>query len=506
MNRRVLVVAEDVSELTEILSGFETRYVHGGREALQVCAEAGPFAAVVAADELGDMGGVSLLSRMKERWPDTVRLLVTGHSTLETAIQALHEGAIFRFLRRPLERGLFCDALESGLDRYRQVETERLFTEQLQFSRESLLTLTETLERRLAEQVTRVQGLQSFHSQLGQAASIEEIARLAAEASSLLLGGRGVRVELALPGAPTAEGAAGPELAGDRHRQDIATADGPLGSLFVDRSGGTELQEQDLEFLASLAATTGIAARNQLHRLERDDAQHATIFALAGLAEYRDDETGRHLERVSEYCRLIASELALSGPYCDEVSEAFIEDLVLSAPLHDIGKVGIPDAILLKPGKLTEDEWEVMRRHTTIGAETLLNALETGGERGFLRMGHDVALCHHERWDGSGYPHGATGTNIPLSARIMSVADCYDALTTWRPYKEPWSHDDSVAYIRAKGGSQFDPFVVEAFLQRVEAFNRVRRTLADEVPSGTSGRPVSPRAPRAGFDAPVPPR
>jgi response regulator RpfG family c-di-GMP phosphodiesterase len=308
------------------------------------------------------------------------------------------------------------------------------------------------------------------------------VARLAADTASRLLAGRAALIELDGSGANPARASSGPGLSRDRHRQAIATTDGTIGSLEVDccTREGRELRQSDLELLESIAAATAIAARNQIHRRERDDAQHATIFALAGLAEYRDDETGRHLERVAEYCRLIAIGLRIDGHFLDQIDESFLDDLVLSAPLHDIGKVGIPDSILFKPGKLTEAEWEVMRKHTTIGAETLQSALDSSGERGFLRMGHDIAWCHHERWDGSGYPRGLSGLAIPLSARIMSVADCYDALTTWRPYKEAWPHADAVAYIRDHAGTQFDPLVVAAFLSREAEANRVRRCLSDE--------------------------
>ncbi len=485
MNRKVLVAerAGGSGDLVRMLgASYDVRSVASGADALSACHAQGPFAAVLAGEALEDMRGVALLSGLKRSFPDTVRVLVADSGTLEEAIQALHEGAIFRFLRRPLDERLLCDALEAGLLRFRQAQAERLFTEQLQFSREALLTLTETLERRLSEQVARVQGLQEFSFRLNQTHSLGDVARLAAESTSRLLGGRGVLVELDTSGSLSVRASHGPELSRDRHVQPITASDGPIGAIEIDRHvpGGVELRDADLEFLASIAAAAAIAARNQIHRRERDDAQHATIFALAGLAEYRDDETGRHLERVAEYCRLIAIGLRIDGHYLDQITETFLDDLVLSAPLHDIGKVGIPDSILFKPGRLDEDEWEIMRKHTTIGAETLLSALETSGERGFLRMGHEIAWCHHERWDGAGYPRGLAGLEIPLSARIMSVADCYDALTTWRPYKDPWPHEKAVDYIRTHGGTQFDPHVVAAFLARELEADRVRRCLADE--------------------------
>jgi putative two-component system response regulator len=162
------------------------------------------------------------------------------------------------------------------------------------------------------------------------------------------------------------------------------------------------------------------------------------------------------------------------------ITDVWIEDLVRSAPLHDVGKVAIPDSILKKPGPLTNAEREVMKTHTTIGAATLEAAHVEGGARGFLEMGRDIALCHHERWDGEGYPRGTSGEEIPLAARILSLADVYDALTTKRPYKDAWPHEEALEWISERGGSQFDPNVVDSFMDRAGEFDAMRKRLADE--------------------------
>ena len=208
-------------------------------------------------------------------------------------------------------------------------------------------------------------------------------------------------------------------------------------------------------------------------------AQHATIYALAKLAEQRDNETGRHLERVSEYCRVLAEGLREDGCYCETITDEWIDVLVRSAPLHDIGKVGIPDAILLKPGKLTPDEWEVMKRHSTIGADTLRSVIGSATHQPFLQMSLEIAWCHHEKWDGSGYPRGLRGVDIPLAARILAMADVYDALTNERPYKRAWSHDEALRWIAQGSGSHFDPRLVDAFTKRVEHVDAIRERLAD---------------------------
>jgi putative two-component system response regulator len=212
-----------------------------------------------------------------------------------------------------------------------------------------------------------------------------------------------------------------------------------------------------------------------------DQAQYSTVFALAKLAEERDDCTGKHLERVSQFCRELAIGLVETGHYTDLIDDRFVRDIERSAPLHDIGKVGIPDSILLKPGKLNAEEWDVMRKHPKIGAETIAAIMNANPSASFLRMGYDVALNHHEMWDGKGYGQGLSGEDIPLAARILKIADCYDALTTARPYKTPWTHEDAIGHIVKGGGTEFDP-IVAATLRRIGSpINQLRIALADEV-------------------------
>jgi len=197
---------------------------------------------------------------------------------------------------------------------------------------------------------------------------------------------------------------------------------------------------------------------------EISESQLATIFAVSKLAESRDDETGWHIERTRIFCRDLAQKLADTSSYGAEITSDFIENIYHASPLHDIGKVGITDNILLKPGRLTAEEFEIMKTHTLIGASTLQTVYQKYPGNAFLSMGIDIALSHHEKWDGSGYPDGLAGEQIPLSARIMAIADVYDALRSKRPYKEPFSHEKSSAIIREGAGRHFDPQVVEAFI------------------------------------------
>jgi putative two-component system response regulator len=208
--------------------------------------------------------------------------------------------------------------------------------------------------------------------------------------------------------------------------------------------------------------------------------QDVTIMAMASLAETRDNETGNHIRRTQNYVRALAQKLQASPLFEKHLDEAAIDMLYKSAPLHDIGKVGIPDAILLKPGKLTPEEFEVMKTHTTLGrdaifaAERLIDAPST-----FLRLAREIAHYHQEKWDGSGYPDGLAGESIPLSARLMAVADVYDALISRRVYKPPFPHDKAVAIIREGRDKHFDPRLVDAFLLIEQDFHAIAARYAD---------------------------
>ncbi|GEO81847.1 HD domain-containing phosphohydrolase [Pararhodospirillum oryzae] len=203
------------------------------------------------------------------------------------------------------------------------------------------------------------------------------------------------------------------------------------------------------EHAAHLADEVRKATRSILER-ERE-----AILALSCAAEFRDNETGSHLVRMATSCRIIGLNLGLG--------EDDIELLFGAAPMHDVGKIGIPDHVLLKPGKLTEEEREIMMTHAQIGWEIL-----SKGKSRLMQMGADIALCHHERWDGTGYPNGLAGTDIPLPARICAVADVFDALISRRPYKEPWPVDDALAFLIENSGTHFDPACVDAFMKDVE--------------------------------------
>lgn len=213
--------------------------------------------------------------------------------------------------------------------------------------------------------------------------------------------------------------------------------------------------------------------------LEITNGQRATIFALAKLAEYRDQETGFHLERVSAYSNLLALHLSENARYNEILTPTFIEHILLASPLHDIGKVGISDLLLRKPGKLTDEEFNEMKRHTFFGAEALRVVDAQYPGNAFLKMGIEIAEFHHEKWDGSGYPYGHSRDGIPLSARILALADVYDALTSHRSYKVAFSHQTSCDIIRKNAGHHFDPDVVACFLTIEKEFQQIAEKFSE---------------------------
>jgi putative two-component system response regulator len=219
--------------------------------------------------------------------------------------------------------------------------------------------------------------------------------------------------------------------------------------------------------------------------------QDATLSVITQLVETRDNDTANHILRTRAYVELLGRRLQNHPRYTSLLSDEMLSLIVKAAPLHDIGKIGVSDAILMKPGKLNAEEYEIMKTHCHIGGGAIRSAMEKidliiddNGNKGFLSLGYfneaiNIATYHHERWDGKGYPEGLKGEEIPLSARLMALADVFDALTTPRVYKKPWTMDEAVALIIQEKGHQFDPQVVEAFEAELPAFENIMRSIAD---------------------------
>lgn len=209
------------------------------------------------------------------------------------------------------------------------------------------------------------------------------------------------------------------------------------------------------------------------------NTQEIAIQALANLAETRDNETGLHIRRTQLYVEVLSGEMASWDKYKSHLTEEVRDQLSKSAPLHDIGKVGIPDNVLLKKGKLSEEEYELMKKHAFMGASAIRKAVDAVGSCSFLSFAEEIAISHHEKWDGTGYPNKIKGEDIPLSGRIMAVADVYDALTSKRCYKDAFSHAKAKAIIAESSGTHFDPDVVAAFLEQEEKIRAIAEKYSD---------------------------
>lgn len=511
---------------------FELSTAVGGEAGLETIRQQGPFAVIMSDYRMPGMDGVAFLRQAHATSPETVLVMLTGQTELSVAIAALHEGHIFRFLNKPCERTTLEATLRDALGQYRLVVSERLLRQELDRANAELTRVNANLERLVARRTATIEALYRLTTELNGLESLEEvgsvIAQRAAELSgctraALLLPDAGgdhllVRAEAGLEaGAPVhLRVPVGAPLAGVVFRDGqsvvinrieelaeygdcrepagllalplaqiaLLTGDGPVGVLLAGpRAGGHAFDNDALAALRAVSETAAIAVLNQLRRQERDDARDATILALAKLAEHRDPETGAHLERVQCYCRLLAETLATAPAYADVVTRGYIHSMVQSSPLHDIGKVGIPDDILLKPGRLTPDEFEIMKRHTIIGGDTIRALIEQGRRQQFLQMGMDIAYSHHEKFNGTGYPRGLAGEAIPLPARILAVADVYDALTSKRVYKPAMPHAEAAAIIKADSGKHFDPDLVAAFVQQEAEFERLSIALAEPVPT-----------------------
>lgn len=263
-----------------------------------------------------------------------------------------------------------------------------------------------------------------------------------------------------------------------------------LPALFLVRADHTDFERRVYRFGASDLVTLPCSEITILYRagllleligyrtnaLEFIEYQEAISVSIAELVECRDITTGGHLKNTTAYFKLFLEELISREQYRERIPEEDVRDLIRSAPLHDIGKIGINDEILRKASALDDNEFEYMKTHTVLGKETFEKIMKETGENRFLLLAKDLAYCHHERWDGTGYPNGLKGESIPFYARILAIADVYDALTSRRAYKEAFSHPDAVEIIRGGRGTLFDPELVDIFIEINDRFEQALKT------------------------------
>ena len=239
-------------------------------------------------------------------------------------------------------------------------------------------------------------------------------------------------------------------------------------------STNDEIENLYDSFSMTIEETISYLVETQKQAAALNKMQNGLIMVLADMVESRDQCTGDHVRKTAAYCRIILEQLRKDGEFTDQLTNSFIDDVVNSAPLHDIGKIKVPDAILNKPGKLTDEEFEIMKTHTTAGNEIIQQAMElVSTDSGYLKEAKNLATYHHEKFNGKGYPVGLSGDDIPLSARVMAVADVFDALVSRRSYKEPFSFDKAMAIIEEGSGNHFDPRIVKAFFEAKDKVKEV---------------------------------
>ncbi|MBP7582814.1 MAG: response regulator [Spirochaetes bacterium] len=525
MGRKVkILVVDDEPGVRQVLInyltgvGYEVDSAQDGGVAIEKLGK-DSFDLVITDLKMPNMDGRALLQIMADRFPDTPKLVLTGYSTDEDIIHALKTGAS-DFITKPImDFAILHHSVQKAISVKKLNDERNTFVEQLtqinsvisMLNRgmeldEIFKNLNITLRRiipfnRLAmaviddstgKVVTKlVESDRPLLIKPGDTQSLEESSlQGVAEKKEVLLirdleeylyehtvskGAKllleeGMRSSMALPliiNNVTRGFLIFASVVPNFFREDHI-------SFLRSVSGQISFSIQRAELLAELEVhSKKLEQLVKVRTFEVLKTQKTTIFALSKLAETRDSDTGEHLERMRKYCVLIAQILKYSG-HEDEISNQYLRDLYDSSILHDIGKVGIPDNILMKPGPLTAEEFEIIKRHSVIGHNALKSASEELGQDSFLHMAMDVTLYHHERWDGLGYPVGLKGADIPLAARIVAIGDVYDALTTVRPYKGAYSHEEALKIMQDES-SRYDPALFKIFLDNEAEFNRIRK-------------------------------
>ncbi len=528
ISKKILFVDDEVLILEgikrQLRREFDITVAEGGQAALSTLATEGPFAVVVSDYNMPSMDGITFLKAVSQNQPDAVLVMLTGRADLDIAVNALHNAHIARFLNKPCPKEIIQETLNDCLEQYRLRISEQLLQAQLQQANQQLNQINENLEILVAQKTHDLQLQYGYVASMANMASSQAIIDAFILAVRQLTGRHKITLWLSpqqngnfichfpndhglekFSGAAQSSGIVADTL---RHKnrwlhgtsgspidafdystfngqpllcQPLLGKHGVVGLLNISDDGAGDLDQGTLEALAGMTDVTATALQSHWHKEAFAEAQDAIITALAKLSEYRDPETGAHLQRLKKYSRLICKYLAGTDKYANLISPEFSEDLARSSPLHDIGKVGIPDAILKKPGRLTEEEFEIMQTHAQIGGDTLRSVYEQYPSQSFIKCGMEVAYCHHEKWNGSGYPQGLVGDAIPLSARILALADVYDALTCQRVYKAPFPRERARDIIIESRGTHFDPDIVDAFLGMESEFHQIAQQFADIV-------------------------
>ncbi|MGC8657624.1 MAG: response regulator [Desulfomonilaceae bacterium] len=490
---KVLVADDDVSALAELsellmLNEIDVVSANSGEMAWELFQREKP-GLVITDILMPGMNGITLLKLIKEADDIVPVVMITGFGEMDTAISALRLGA-FDFLLKPINGEILISTVHKGLEHYRLKSLENEYTHRLESQveiRTRELAKTNEFLRGILESSRRVSivvtdinrkiifwnsGAENIFGYNQDEMLGQSISRLYPPGSDLDEARNILREAL------KSEFGAAPKVIKQISKDQREIVISLAISSMLDRKG---------KITGVVGLGQDITEQFRLHEELRESytrirkIQGASIFALAQLAEARDGETGAHLKRIRQYCEILCDSVRKRPSYHRSMTSEFIEDLVQCSVLHDIGKIVIPDEILFKRGKYATEEFDVMQEHAILGGKALLEAAkETGESQSYLSVGAEVAYYHHERWDGKGYPFGLRGSGIPLSARIVSLCDVYDALRSKRRYKESFSHERSVSIIVAERGKQFDPEIVDAFLECQNDFREVLERLQEQ--------------------------
>ncbi len=493
VERGVVLAVDDDQEslgiLKELLemSGYPVVTATSGREGIEVFQQESPHL-VITDIRMPNMDGLELLRRIGEIESSVPVILVTGFGDLDNALAALRRGA-YDFLQKPINPDILLNTVRQGLEHYRLKSFEKDYTRILE---EQVVERT----RELAETNDFLKGI--LDSSEGVSIVLTDFdqnvlfwnkgaEKIFGYSAGEMIGSKITRIYP--DDEPTRQAVA---LFREKIKQKTGTVRGKMWQFAKDGRKLTislslsPMVDSSGEVRGLLGLGQDVTEEVRLHeevlhsyrRIQR--IQVSSIFALAKLAESRDGEISNHLRRIQDYSRALCLQLRTWDKYRDIMTDRFIDDLVQSSILHDIGKVGIPDAVLFNTNKFQVEDYEIMKRHTIFGGRALEEAAVETGEESFLSLGKDIAYYHHERWDGKGYPFFLEGEEIPLAARIVAVADVYDALTTQRRYKRAYSHEEACSMMARESGKQFDPDMVAAFLQVEQEFKAIRERDAAE--------------------------
>jgi PAS domain S-box-containing protein len=492
-NRGLVLVADDDPVVLDLLrellqlDGFRVVTAPNGARAVELLSSEKPQ--IVIADIcMPEMGGLELLGRIRQLDETVPVIMITGGAGMDSTVECLRLGA-YDYVMKPIEPGYLMKTVNRALAhselKWREMERIRKLEDEFRKGTEELANINELLNGILNSSA----GVSIVWT------DFDQTVRFWNAGAEALFGYSAAEMQGAKITVLYPENTDTPEEV-ETLRRRIQVERKTLKGQIKQRTKDGRLVTVSLvispmlaksgEVLGILGIGTDVTEEVRLQEelldslLRIHKVQSSAIFALALLAESRDKETGNHLKRIEQYCEVLCKRLRTEEKFSELMNDRFLEDLVQASVLHDIGKVGIPDRILFSKELFGPEEHEIMKQHTLTGGRALENAAkETGEGRSLLSIGMDVAYHHHERWDGTGYPYGKKCEEIPMGARIVSVADVYDALTAKRRYKRAYSHEEALAFIIENGGRQFDPDVVAVFQDVAADFNSIREQFSD---------------------------